>query len=209
MKVFDYENYVKNLPDCLNKLKDSNNYKILETVRQSLDGLFVDMQSVIDSLDIENAKGETLDLYGDMLGQPRGLATDDQYRLLIKSKILMNFTNGSYKSIVNALCVMLDCQPSEIYIRDTDNPCTVEMAMLPLDVVNRAGLTTKQIMALVDRLLPVGVHFETFLFEGTFVFTELYGIATTTQGFASDDGTIEGGYLGVVNGEEDETVLPI
>ena len=209
MKTFDFENYVKNLPDCLNKLKDSNNFKILETVRQSLNGIFVDINDVLESLDLETATGKTLDLFGDMLGQPRGLATDAQFRLLIKSKIMMNFTTGDHKSIVKALCITFNCEPTEVYIKEGSHPCTVEIAMLPLNVLNRAGLTVKQVIGMVERLLPVGVTLDTFLFEGTFLFSDDDWVETMTQGFASDDGTIEGGYLGVVNGEEDEIVLPI
>lgn len=213
MKQFDFNNYVKNLPDCLNKLKESNNYKILETVRQSLDGIFVDINDVLDSLDLEKATGKTLDLFGDSVGQSRGLATDTQYRLLIKSKIMMNFTTGDHTSIVRALCITFNCEPTEVYIKEGSQPCTVEIAMLPLSVLNRAGLTVKQVIGMVDRLLPVGVTLETFLFEGTFLFTDNDWVATETQGFAGYaehyGKEVEGGYLGVVSGEEDEIILPI
>ena len=70
--------YVDNLPDAYRKDTDSNNYKILNIQKIEIDGIKEDTEDVYNTLDLDQATGKTLDLYGDMLGQARGFATDDQ-----------------------------------------------------------------------------------------------------------------------------------
>ena len=88
------ENLVKNLPDAYKKTTDSNNFKILEVERLALSDVRASLQEVANILDINNAKGKTLDLYGERVGQARGLADDDKYLLMIKAKLMRNLSNG-------------------------------------------------------------------------------------------------------------------
>ncbi len=209
MSKFNNENYVKNLPDHYKKSADSNNYKILEVERYSIDTFKQDINDVYNSLDLSQAYGKTLDYYGEMVGQPRGLATDDQYILMIRSKIAQNVSGGDYNSVTNAICMTFDCEPSEVYITEKDEPCVVELVVMPLAVINRAGLTTRQTVELVKQLLPVGITLESLLFEGTFCFSNIENEYDELAGFCDvEDGTI-GGYFGILYGEDDETDLPI
>lgn len=208
MRKFNDKNYVKNLPDFYLKTETSNNYKLLSINKAMLDGLKTDIDDIFNALDIDQATGETLDLYGEMYNQPRGYATDAQYRLLIKSKIMQNISGGDYKSVVKAICGTFNCSPSEVLIREVEGkPCAIELAVLPVDVINAAGLTISQTVAIIERLLPAGVRLEQYSFEGTFVFADDY-TQTNDKGFASDDGTIEGGYLGTIGYSEDAPILP-
>ena len=43
----------------------------------------MDIQMVFDCLDLNQASGKTLELYGDTMGQRRGLLNDEQYRYMI------------------------------------------------------------------------------------------------------------------------------
>ena len=83
-----FNDNVRKLPDAYYKGKDGNNYKLLQLNELSAQMLDKDMTDVLNSLDIEQATGATLDLYGQMLGQERGSLNDYQYRLVIKNKIL-------------------------------------------------------------------------------------------------------------------------
>ena len=227
MKQFNYENYVKNLPDFYDKTpikqtengeyEGSNNAKILEIERISHNVLLDDVQDVFAVLDIDNAKGKTLDLYGDMLRQPRGIATDAQYRILLKSKIMQNCCLGDYNSVLNAICKTFGCKPSEITVAELDEPCSIEITDLPLEKINNAGVTTEQAVAIINRLLPVGTKLKTFLFEGTFEFsvdeTDM-NIDGTAKGFTYTEEDMTnpdavGGYLGITAGDENESMLPI
>lgn len=205
MKSFQDE-HVLNLPDAYRKDSESNNYKILQVERTAVNELRKALRDIEHILDLDNATGITLDLYGEREGQARGQATDAQYLLMIKSKIMQNTSNGSYTSIINSLCHALNCKPSDICIEETDD-CGVRITELPLDVVLNSGLTAQQAVALIKRLLPVGVKAESIDFEGTFEFGE-YGEESETAGFSDESGTV-GGYFGYTAGEEDEIVLPI
>ena len=204
------KNLVKNLPDAYTKTPDSNNYKILEVERVACEDLRESLHEIDSILDINNAKGKTLDLYGDRVGQARGLADDDKYLLMIKAKINRNISNGSYPSILNSLCETFSCEPSEMVISDGDEPYTVRIVTLPLRVINRAGLTSAQAVSIIKSLLPAGIKLAEFSFEGTFEFGSNESDYDTEKGFAiSEKDQSIGGYLGAMQGDEEDIILPI
>ena len=98
-KRFDKDNYAKNLPDAFAKNPESNNYKILEIEHTAQVDMLKTLHEIYECLNLEKATGKTLDRYGDRVGQIRGAATDEQYRTMIKARMLRNLTNGSYKSV--------------------------------------------------------------------------------------------------------------
>lgn len=203
-------NLVKNLPDAFKKTPDSNNFKILEIERVAITDIKEGLQAIDNILDINNAKGKTLDLYGERVGQARGLADDDKYILMIKAKNMRNLSNGSYPSIISALCETFSCDPSQIFITDGDEPYTVKIVTLPLEVINKAGLTTSQTIAIIKSMLPVGVTLTSFLFEGTFEFGANEDDYDEEKGFAiSEDDQSIGGYFGAMQGDETDIILPI
>lgn len=217
-KVFDFNNHVKNLPDCYAKGEQSNNYKILENERIAVNGLYTDIQDIWNSLDIDKATGATLDLYGEMLSQPRGQASDEQYKLMLKSKLLQNVAGGDYASVLNAICLTFNCEPSEVYIKEnfTDTTSSVAIEKLPLGVIAKSGMNTAQTIQIIKRLLPVGIEVEAFSFEGTFEFSATeddMSVDGATKGFTDteENMTVEtaiGGYLGgIYDGNDQE--LPI
>lgn len=208
MKLFQ-ETHIDNLPDCYKKDKESNNYKLLELSDKNVDAFRECLISIENSLNLNNAKGATLDLYGKLVGQSRGLATDEQYILLIKTRIMRNLANGSNKSITDALCAILNCQQSQVHITDTDNPCEV-LISVPLSTIIEAELTVKQFNQLVKSILPVGVVLSAnTIYEGTFEFSAAENEQDETAGFCDVDGGTIGGYFGALSSEENETVLPI
>lgn len=209
MAGFKSANHAQNLPDSYKKTKDSNNYKILEIERIAVNNERETLQKIGNSRGLDNAKGKTLDLYGEMVGQARGLATDDQYRLLIKSRLMRSLSNGSYESIVKSLCATLNCKPSEISITEKDEPCVVQSITLPLTILAQAGLSKAQANALIKSLMPVGVTLETTLLEGTFMFSDSENDYDEEAGFCDVEGGSMGGYLGSLGEEGNETILPI
>lgn len=226
MKQFDDVNHAYNLPDCYDKTpvrklsngtyEGSNNSKILETERLSVATLCTDIQAVDEILNIEAAEGVTLDLYGEMLNQPRGTATDAQYRLILKSKVAQNLSGGTFPSVLNALYQTFGCDPSELVIYETDKPCTIKVEGVPLGVIAKAGLSTAQTAKIIQRLMPAGVVVEDMSFEGTFEFSATendMSVDGATKGYTDTEAnmTVEtaiGGYLGAIF-EGDEQELPI
>lgn len=209
MAEYNASNHALNLPDAYKKTKDSNNFKILEIERCQVNDFRQTLQQLSDCLDIDNATGKTLDLYGEMVGQPRGLATDDQYLIMIKARIMRTLSNGCYESIMNAICMTFGCSPSLVYIKESEQPCVVEAVSLPLDIIMRSGLTVSQTNEIVRRMLPVGVRLETSLFEGTFEFAENEGEYDEEAGFNDVENGTMGGYFGALGEDKNETILPI
>ena len=208
MKLFQ-QDYVKNLPDRYNKEKTSNNYKIMQLIGYDDVNFQALLQELSDSLNLDSARGYTLNLYGDMVGQNRGKANDAQYLLLIKGKNARNHCTGTNPSIVECLCMILGCEPSEILLEDSENPANAVLTKVPLGNIIASDFTPQQFTQLVKTLLPVGVGLETSLYEGTLEFSDSEEEMSDTKGFCQNEGDTTGGYFGMLNSDEDETILPI
>lgn len=209
MAEFNAE-YVKNLPDTYAKSKTSNNYKILSIVQGTGTEIKQSIEDIHNSLDIEKATGKTLDLYGEMLGQARGFATDQQYRVMLKARIMRNVMNGDYKSLSSATCMMFGCNPDEFYIDESEKAGAVNIITVPYRVLNYVGLSADQTIELIKVLMPIGVTVDSVSLVGTFEFGESESEYDENKGMAASeaDQTI-GGYLGYLSQSTDEKPLPI
>lgn len=197
---FDRDRPVKNLPDAYYKAASSNNAKILDIEHDAMGILRESVTAIYDSLDIDNAYGKTLDLYGEMFGQVRGAASDEQYRVLIRNRLIRNFSNSDYNSVVNAICVTFGCTPSDILLTELDEPCKLRLEGLPISKLTESNIDINTAVQIVYGLMPAGVLLEAVNFSGTFEFaggTEL--VYDAAKGFADDEQTI-GGYLGLMAG---------
>lgn len=203
---FNRENHVKNLPDAYAKTPDSNNAKILEVEKSETDRLREEINAIYDSLDLDLATGQTLDLYGEMLGQERGPATDEQYRALLKSRITRNLAGADHNSIVNAICITFGCDPAEVLLTETDGKCEVSLEGVPFDALNRINLDVTAATQIIERLVPAGVTFSIVGFAGSFEFGGTDIEYDTKKGFADTEQTI-GGTLGYI--PDNGKVLPV
>ena len=202
-------NNADRLPDSYAKDKNSNNYKLLKLNEDAIATLNKDMYDVLNVLDIKNAIGNTLELYGDMVGQKRGELNDTQYRYMILTRIGMNIARGNYDSIISVCQMIFDCNPQDIILNDSEKPCRVEVTKFPLKVLVDAGFSSNQAIAMVELLMPIGVTIENANFEGTFEFAETATEYDENAGFGNIEQTI-GGYMGLSLGSDDiEPVLPI
>ena len=207
MKLFQ-DDLIKNLPDCYNKERNSNNYKLLQLIKYDSDKYRDLLNELFECLDLDSAKGYTLNLFGEMVGQKRGLATDEQYLILIKTKIARNRCKGDYLSIVDCLCRILKCKPSDILVENDDKPATVKIAKIALDTILLADMTPSQFTQLVKSMLPAGVALESSVYAGTFTFSDSEDEASMTEGFCQNEGDDYGGYFGVLSEDNAGTVLP-
>lgn len=194
MQITDY---IHHLPDVYRKDQDSNNYKLLLLEQRLVLAFSLDIQDVQDTLDIYSATGKTLDLYGDMYDQPRGKATDEQYRYLIMQKVAQNMVEGDYNSVVNALAVAFDVPVEEFRLQETENPAEVEVLNLPYRIILEAGMTVEQVVEVIQSVLPAGVTLAPVDFAGTFEFAALADVYDEDKGFGNVAQTI-GGYLGYI-----------
>ena len=169
-----YKDNVKKLPDAYYKGKDGNNYKLLHLNELSAQVLDKDMSDVLNSLDIEQATGATLDLYGQMLGQERGSLNDYQYRLVIKNKIAENMCQGDFNSVLELLSQIFDCDVKDIAIQEVATN-KIDIKRLSLKALSKAGFTGEQAIEMVERILPVCVKVNSANIEGTFEFGDTQG----------------------------------
>lgn len=191
--------YVKNLPDAYCKTPNSNNAKILEIEQDAMLKLRAAIAEVDASLDIDNATGATLDLYGEMLGQKRGIASDAQYRVMLRNRIMRNLCNGDHDSIVQAISMVFDCDPSEILLVESEDAPSVEIKGLPYVAINESGLTAEDAIKIIHDLVPAGVSAEAVVFDGTFEFGAEDAELDAAKGFADVEQTT-GGYFGLLAG---------
>lgn len=208
MKLFQ-DDLIKNFPDCYNKKETSNNYKLMQLIQYDRDKFRSVLDELWKSLDIDNADTYTLNLYGDMVGQQRGLSTDEQYVLLIKTKIARNRCRGNYDSIVDTVCRILNCQPSEVFFEEQEEPATVIAKEIPLDKIIHADLSPTQFTQILKSILPAGITLETSVYEGSFAFADTEGVVSASGGFCQNEGDTNGGYFGVLSDEDNKTILPI
>lgn len=205
-------NKVKILPDAYRKDSDSNNYKLFELNRQAIEQLKADIMAVDASLDINQAFGKTLDQYGEMYGQKRGLLNDQQYLYLILAAIAKSIVAGDYESVLSAMILIFGSGNGAVGYQDFDvaetAPGMVKVTKFPLSVLVDAGFSSTQALQIIKTLLPAGVGIQADNFEGTFEFAEGPGEYDEERGFADLQQTI-GGYLGLLLGDDDKIpVLP-
>lgn len=203
------DKYISMLPDAFAKTVDSNNYKLLSLNADLISELKTDIEDTNTSLDLFRATGKTLDLYGRIYGQLRGQLDDAKYRYMILFRIATNTVAADYDSIARLAIQMFGCEPEDFVLEDVNRPAAVKITKLPYKVLLDARFTSKQAVAMVEILFPIGIKIEAENFEGTFAFSE--GDVTEydeTAGFSNLEENI-GGYLGLIYGEDDEAPMPI
>lgn len=156
-KSFNYDVYVKNLPDCYRKDSGSNNYKILEVEKQALSALETDANAIYNSLDIWQATGKTLDLYGEMYNAHREDMSDDQYRMLILLRLARNRANSDQNSIVSTLASILGVPVETFWLSDSETSGNVDVNALPYNVLSESGIKAKRVCIELKSLLGAGI----------------------------------------------------
>lgn len=207
-------NNVSRLPDCYKKNKESNNWKLMHIHELAIQDIKRDIQDLLDCLDLNQAYGKTLELYGEMMEQKRGLLNDEQYRYMIFLKIGIDNVQGDYNSIMNVIVQMFNCKGDSIKLDDievteTERACVVKLTKFPVQVLIDAGFSSRQAVEMIKRLLPLGVTLAADNFDGSFEFTESENEYDEIAGFADDKQKI-GGYFGLLLGEDDTIpILPL
>lgn len=211
MSVFN--DLFRKLTDAYTKNPNSNIGKLLVIVSDQLDDVRNTLDRVEQWRDIDKAKGTTLDLIGENVGQTRGLATDEIMRILIRARVARNLSDGTFNGIISALAVTLNTTPDKIKIKelyddiDDPEPAAIAITGLPLDVLNQSGLSATQFGKITQRVMPGGVRVAVIELAGTFSFASGTTNESSPEGFANVDGTTGGTLSGLL--VNDDTELPI
>lgn len=189
---------VDKLPDCYAKGTYSNNYKLLKLNELAISDVKSDALAIYNMIDILQATGHTLDLYGDIVGQKRGTLNDTQYRYMILNKIGINVCQSTHATVINILKEMFNCDIKDIALKDdNEKTCSVNLAKFPIQILNSTGFTVNQVIEIIETLLPAGVGISLANFEGTFEFSDSAKEYDETAGFGDVEQT-KGGKLGLL-----------
>lgn len=186
---------IHRLPDAYAKDIDSNNYKLL----QLADYLYVDQRTdlaeILESREIHNAYGKTLDKYGEMVGQSREGATDEQYRIKILNQIGRQRSTGSCNDVIRLVAQTLSVDVSSFSLVEKSN-ATITIDGLTTEILEKSGLDLNNVKNIINDILPIGVGIGGIGFTGTFEFGAVDEF-DENKGFGDITQTV-GGTLGTI-----------
>lgn len=158
-------NNAKRLPDAYAKNTDSNIYRLLQLVNLLYNDLKIDLKSIDETRDIQQATGKTLDKYGEMVNVSRGGATDEQYRTKILSQIARYVTESDCNSVISAIAHIFDAAETDISIIEDD--MKVEILGLTIETLEKSGYKSREIEAMIRGIIPIGVEMSPPKYAGT------------------------------------------
>lgn len=205
---------MERLTDNYKKDPRSNIGRLLNIVSSELEDIKNTVETTEKYRDIDQATGATLDRIGVNLQQPRGVATDEVYRILIKSSVARNLSTGDINTLIRVLAVTLNSSIESIRVEELYNdtyqpePASVYISF-PTELLNRVGFSINQFGRLVNLIVAAGVRAR-LLFQGTFEFSSSVDTAEfdSGKGLADIQQTL-GGTLGAVYSPGTDPDLPI
>lgn len=214
--MFSVKSLLDRLTDNYTKDPNSRIGKLFLIFSEQLQELEHTFNRIDQWRSIDDAEGTTLDRIGRVVLQPRGTATDEVYRILLKSKIARNLSTGDINTIINVLAVALDVEPSEITIQEMygdplePEPAAIKVIQLPLEQINEAGMSPHHFAQIVQRTVAAGVRVGIIELTGTFEFASGNDVEIDPDAGFSDDNQEIGGYLGFAYSQgNDNGDLPI
>ena len=198
---------LRRITDNYSKDPDSNVGKLLNIAATEIEDLEETANKIRLWRDIDEAEGETLDRIGYNVQQWRGQADDGIYRILIKSKVARNRSDGSVNTIIEVLAITLDTEEENIVVQELweTEPAAIQVDV-PTALLNDIGFSFTQFGRLVNRIVAAGVRANVLL-QGTFEFSET--LESDSEAGFSDTNQEVGGYLGAVYDPADDPDLPI
>jgi hypothetical protein len=211
-----FTDMLNRLTDAYRKDPESNIGKIIKILTDELDLLKSTFDRIEEWRDVEKAEGAVLDDLGSNVGQPRGAATDEIYRILLRSKVARNFSDGTIDSIIRVISIAVKADPKEIRIKElyndpnTPEPAAIGLIQLPLRKLNEVGMSPKQFVQIVQKTVAAGIRVANIELTGTFSFSShpTEPEYSDTEGFADIDQTT-GGYLGALFVDSNDADLPV
>ncbi|MFZ0575969.1 MAG: hypothetical protein WAM41_00570 [Psychrobacillus psychrotolerans] len=213
--MFSTKTIMNCFADYFAKHPTSNISKLISIFSDELVVLENTNKQILLWREIDNAKGNALDLIGENVIQNRGVATDEVYRILLKSKIARNLSDGTINTIIQVISIALSTDPSTIKIvekwNDVDEPepAAIKLIELPLTKINEAGLDPLNFIRIIQRTVAAGVKVGVIELSGTFEFGDETNVIDNLKGFGDINIESIGGYLGAVYTPANDKELPI
>ena len=144
------------LPDNYSREGQVNNEKLHKVIYGELEEIKKVFEDIKFSYDIDNATGKTLDLIGGNVLQCRSTGEDDElYRLMIKTKIIANLSQGDIETINEVATVLL----GENYVGVRETWGMYEYDNEPAGLVIELRPKSKHLpLESIDRVIAGGVR---------------------------------------------------
>lgn len=233
--MYSVKSIISKFADYFAKRQGSNLNKLINIFSDEFEEVKDTLELIIAWREIDRAKGVVLEAIGENVNQKRGFASDDVYRVLLKSKIARNLSDGSINHVINVLSVSLNVRPDEVKIvelwSETQKSAALRIDLLPYDAINRTGIDGYNLMDMIRQTVAGGVTVDAVALTGTFEFSDFmkydeetsfdYGGFDVTFEFSSlepeedteiglADQTLQfGGRLGAIFTSETAPSLPI
>jgi hypothetical protein len=206
---------LRRLTDNYDKDPQSNIGKLMSILNIQLNDLLQTLDTMEKWRDIDLAQGSTLDGIGQNVAQPRGAASDQVYRILIKSKIARNLSRGDINTVIRVIALAVNAQHSEIEIHEkfTDplepEPAAISLLRLPLSRISDSEIDLRQFARIIQKTVAAGVRVDAVELQGTFSFSSVSDVELDSAAGFADIDQLTGGTLGAVFTPALETDLPI
>lgn len=213
--MFEHKTILSRFVDHLKKDSTSNIAKLMGIFSEQMLALQQTIDRAGDWRDIDSAEGKVLDDIGTNVNQPRGKATDEVYRILLKSKIARNLSDGSINTLIRVLSTALSVSPTELRIVEKwhdeiePEPAALKLIELPLKKLNEAGMDPVNFVRIVQKTVAAGVKVQALELSGTFEFGGITSPIDNQKGFGDVNDASIGGYLGAVYTPAYDNELPI
>jgi hypothetical protein len=159
------------LTDRYSKGQNSNIGKVLQLVAGEIDELNSTIATVGIWRDVDQAEGTTLDLVGKMFSQQREGLSDESYRVMIKSKVLRDRSDGTLDTLIKNIAYLLQVDQQEVYIKgQSDKPASL-YTQFELAKVDLMGLPVERMAEILNSITGAGVSMDIW-FQGSFLFAE-------------------------------------
>jgi hypothetical protein len=143
------------------------------------------------------------------------MASDEAYRVLIKSKIARNLSRGDINTLIRVIAISVNADYSEIEIHEKyadplhPEPAAIALLRLPFSRLSEAEIDVRQFTRILQKTIPAGVNVDAVELQGTFSFASGdEAEIDLAAGFADMDQT-SGGTLGAVFTPAENIDLPI
>ncbi|AJS59502.1 hypothetical protein [Paenibacillus sp. IHBB 10380] len=213
--MFSVKEMLSRFADVFNKNPNSNIGKLIGILHGQMNDLNSTLVKVQEWRSIDEAQGTTLDRIGQNVIQPRGAATDEVYRVLLKSKIARNLSKTDVNTIIRVLSLALDSHHSDIRIQEKfidpsdPEPAALSLIRVPIKRLNEVGLSPMQFGQIIQKTVAAGVRVAQIELAGTFRLSSVYDqLQQDAFGLADPDMTT-GGSLGTVYVPGNDYGLPI
>lgn len=168
-----YTKMIKRITDNYNRSENSSISKMMKLAAHHIEESEQLLNQIHDWRDIDKAKGVTLDYIGRNIGQDRMGFDDNAFRMLLKSRIIRNNSDGSLPTVLHFVSLILGVEKKCIKLQEKwtkGEPVGLHIE-IDVDYVVNLGFPLENFGYIVNELLVNGVPGDIH-FVGSFKFSD-------------------------------------